>query len=79
MSRLSKRKTKLVFITESLIREVRTYREVMVEAHPDYAVVRLRGLRKSYPITWASIFIAAVKIDVERTRAEKRAAKKGGR
>lgn len=79
MTRLSKRKTRLVITTEGLVRERGKLREVVIEAFPHHAEVRLLGLRKSYAITWAGIFSKAVAIAVELERAEKRAAKKARR
>jgi hypothetical protein len=79
MTRLSKRKTRLVITTEDLVRERRKLREVVVEAHPHHAEVRLLGLRKSYVISWAGIYNLAVRNAVEKERAAKKAAKKGDR
>jgi hypothetical protein len=76
MTRLSKRKTRLVITTEDLVRERRKLREVVIEAHPHHAEVRLLGLRKSYAVTWSGIYSLAVKRAVEQERAAKKAAKK---
>lgn len=75
MTRLSKRKTRLVITTEGLVRERRRYREVVIEAHPNHAEVRLLGLRKSYVISWEGIYNLAVRNHVEKERAAKKAAR----
>lgn len=79
MTPLSKRKTKLQFITANEVRERGRYRQVIIEAQPQYAVVRLQGMRKGFVITYAGIYDAAVKIAVAAERAEKAAKKKAGR
>jgi hypothetical protein len=76
MTRLEQRKSRLVFVTADMIRERRKLREVVIEAQPRYAQVRLAGLRKSYLISYAAIYSAAVKLAVRQERAEKLARKK---
>lgn len=75
MTKLEKRKTRLVFQTADEIREQGKHRQVIVEAHAGYCTVRLAGLRRGYDISYGAIFHQAVKMSV----AADRAAKKAGR
>jgi hypothetical protein len=76
---LSKRKTRLQFVTCDVVRERGRLREVVIEAGTHYATVRLLGMRRSYQISYAGIYHMAARIAVEKERAEKKAAaKKGG-
>lgn len=77
--RLEQRKTKLSFQTGDVVRERGKLRQVVIEAHPLYAEVRLSGLRSKYLIPWSAIHGAAVKMYVEAARREKAAAKKQAR
>jgi hypothetical protein len=76
MSRLALRSTRAMFTTEDCVRERRKLREVVVDLKPRYAMVRLAGLRTSYPISYAAIYSAAVKLAVQQERAEKKKAHK---
>lgn len=62
MSNLATRKSKLVFTTSDEIREAGRSRAVIIEAHPMLCMVRLAGLRTSYPISYGAIYHAAVKL-----------------
>jgi hypothetical protein len=79
MTSLAKRKSRLRFTTCDTVRERRKLREVVIDAHSHYCDVRLAGLRTSYPISYAAIYTAAVKIAVEKMRAERRERKKAQR
>jgi hypothetical protein len=75
MTSLSKRKTRLLIQTEETVREAGRYREVVLEAHPYHASVRLKGLKTSFEVSWAAVYQLAVKIQVENERRAKKAAK----
>ena len=75
MTALAQRKSKLQIVTSDTVREHGKLREVTLEANPYFATVRLKGLRTSYPISWAAIYDHAVKIAVEKARAEREARK----
>ena len=83
MTSLAQRKTRLVFETDDFIYERGHQRQVIVEAHPTYATVRLKGTRHGYPICYAAVYHAAVRLAVEEQRAvklkQRKAAKKGGK
>lgn len=76
MARLSERKSKLVFTTADEIRERGKYRAVVIEARPNFAMVRLAGTRTAFPISYSAIYCAAARQAAERLRAEKKAAKR---
>lgn len=76
MTKINERKTRLVIETSDTVREHGRYREVIVEAHPLHATVRLKGMRTAYTIDWASVWSMAVKAEAERVRREKKAGKK---
>jgi hypothetical protein len=73
MTNLSKRKSKLVFFTDDAVRESGKLREVTVTAHPYHADIRLKGMKTSYSISWASVYSLAVKQAVEQARRDKKA------
>jgi hypothetical protein len=76
MTSLDKRKTKLVFTTCDTIRQRGKLREVVLECKPYFAMVRLSGMRTSFPISYATIYETAARREAERKRAEKKARKK---
>jgi hypothetical protein len=76
MSKLAKRKSKLVFETEDTVRERGKHRQVIVEAHVGYAVFRLKGLRTGYTGSYGGIYQFLVRQAVEKARLEKKSKKK---
>ena len=76
MSHLAKRKSRLTFQTCDTVRERGRLREVIIEADPYTARVRLAGMRTSYPVSYAAIYNQAVLRAVEAERAAKKAARK---
>ncbi|MDR3799707.1 MAG: hypothetical protein P4K93_16255 [Terracidiphilus sp.] len=83
MTSLAQRKTRLVFETDDFVYECGHQRQVIVEAHPAYATVRLKGTRTGYAICYAAIYHAAARLVVEAERAvkakERKAAKKAAK
>lgn len=77
MTALEKRKSRLVVEASDCIRERGKLREVTLELHPYTMSVRLKGMRQSFEVSYASIYNLAVKQAVEKARAEKRAKRKG--
>jgi hypothetical protein len=73
MTALAKRKSRLTFETSDAVRYRGKLREVVIEAEQYSANVRLKGSRARFPISWAGIYNQAVKIAVEKQRAEKKA------
>jgi len=76
MSKLAKRKSKLVFETEDTVRERGKLRQVIVEAHTSYASFRLKGLRTGYTGSYGGIYQFLVRQAVEKAKQEKKAKKK---
>lgn len=77
MTSLAKRKTRLSFETSDTFRYRGRQRQIVIEATEFTASVRLKGTRQRYEISWAGVFDQAVKIHVDRLRAEKRARRAG--
>jgi hypothetical protein len=73
---LAKRKSRLTFETSDVVRYRGRLREVVIEAEEYMAHVRLKGYRMRFPISWAGIYNQAVKIAVEKDRAEKKEKRK---
>ena len=78
MTNLATRKSRLVFTSCDLVRECGKFREVVIEAHPQHASIRLKGLHTSYDIPWSAVWSMAVKAQLAHDRAEKLAKKKRG-
>ena len=76
MSALAQRKTRLVFETEDFVFERGRQRQVIVEARPAYAMVRLKGARKAFSICYAAVYQLACKIEADEERRRKQPAKK---
>lgn len=81
MRALSQRKTRLVFETDDAVFERGHNRQIVIEAHPGYCYLRLKGSRRRYPICYAAIFHRAAEMAAEQAQKERWAAarKKGGR
>lgn len=78
MTPLSTRKSRLCFIAEDTVRYRSKLRRVVVEVDRDgYAVnLRLEGTRQRFPLSFAAMYNQAVKIEVDRQRAAKKAKRK---
>jgi hypothetical protein len=74
MTRLRQRKTKLEFITNATMRYRGRERDVVIEAFPDYAVIRLLGTRVRYEISWRGVHDQAARIASARQPIGKRGA-----
>lgn len=81
MTKLPGRKSRLLIETSDTVRERGKLREIIVEPDPQgYTVaVRLKGTRARFHISWSGIYNAAVKIEVERQRQERKAQRKAKR
>jgi hypothetical protein len=78
MTSLDKRKSRLAFTTSETIRYRGRARRIVVECDPTgySADIRLEGTRQRFPISFGGIWNQAVKIHVEKQRAERKAARK---
>lgn len=72
MTSLATRKTRLSFETSDSVRYRGRLREVIVEATEYTAAIRLKGTRQRFELSWAGIYNQAVKVSVERKRAERK-------
>lgn len=79
MTSLSKRKRRLLVETADVVRERGRLREVVIEATPHVALVRLKGTRTVFPISYAAIYHAAAKLEAAKVQAEKKAVRKAKR
>lgn len=73
MTSIAKRKSRLTFETSDVIRYRGKLREVVIEASEYTASVRLKGTRQRFEVSWAGLYNHAVKVAVERQRAERKA------
>jgi hypothetical protein len=55
MTHLRDRKNRLSFVTNSTARYRGREREIVMEAFPEYAAVRLLGTRTKYEVSWRAI------------------------
>jgi hypothetical protein len=72
MTALAKRKSKLTFETSDAMRYRGKLREIIVEANEYIASVRLKGTRQRFEISWGGIYNHAVRVEVERRKAERK-------
>ena len=70
MTHLRDRKNRLSFVTNSTARYRGREREIVMEAFPEYAAVRLLGTRTRYEC-WRTIFDLTAEIRARRERERK--------
>jgi hypothetical protein len=56
MKKLANAKTRTIFETSATVFDLGKDRQVIVEAHPMYAVVRLRRQKRSYCVSWEALW-----------------------
>lgn len=71
MTTLSRRKTRLTFETDNLLRR----RPIVVEPEPLVCVLRLKGTRQRYAINWETIYLHAAEIAARKLREERKRAR----
>lgn len=76
MTALAKRKTRLTFETSDSVRYRGKLREIIIEATEYTAAIRLKGTRQRFELSWAGIYNQAVKVSVDKARAERKAARR---
>ena len=76
---LQKRKSRLTFETSAEIRERGKYRPVVVQAEPDFARIRLKGMKHYVDVSWEGIYHFASKVAADRARTAKKIQKRDGR
>ena len=75
MTDLATRKTKCIVQFSDCIRERGKSREVIFQLTPYGITVRLKGMRTGFDVSPAGVYNLAVRLAVEKTRAEKKAKK----
>jgi hypothetical protein len=70
--KLSDRKSRLRFITNSTARYRGKDRETVIEIFPDYAVVRLLGTRARYEASWRALLNLAAKMYARREQERRK-------
>ena len=73
MTTLQQRKTRLAVETSNEVRSRGRYRAIVLELQPQIMLVRLKGTRTAFPISYEAIYSAAAKLETARVRAEKKA------
>lgn len=63
------------FESVDTVHEAGEYRKVVVEPHPLFARVRLKGMRSYYDVEWGAIWALGAKAEANRMRSEKKAKK----
>ena len=71
MTHLRDRKNRLSFVTNLTARYWGREREIVMEAFPEYAAVRLLGTRTRYEVSCRTIFDLAAEIRARREREGK--------
>jgi hypothetical protein len=79
MTNLETRKSKLHVKTGDTVYERGQRREVIIEMNPYSAIVRLKGMKHGFALSYAGMYNLAVKIAVQAERDEKAKAKKAGK
>jgi hypothetical protein len=69
MTRLAARKTKAQFEADTVVRG----RTLIIEATPYTAVLREKGRRQRYEVSWEAIYWLAAKIAADNKRRERKA------
>ena len=77
MTALTQRRTRLTFETADCCRERGKLRQVVIDARPYLCLVRLKGMRLSFEISWAGIYIAAAKLAADKARSDRKTARQG--
>ena len=70
MGVLLERKSQVIFVTASSVKENGKAREVIVESRPQYAVVQLNGSKAKYSVAWEMIYKLAKDRHAENLRLE---------
>lgn len=76
MKNLASAKTRTILETADIHRERGKWRQVIVEAHPHHAVLRLKGTRQSVSASWAGMYQHMMRLKADKLRSEKLAARK---
>ena len=73
MGCLLDRKAQIIFVSASSVDESGKKRRVVIESRPGFAVVKLNGSKKRYPIAWEMIYEIAKQNHAKNLSLEARA------
>jgi hypothetical protein len=73
MGCLLDRKAQIIFVSASSVDESGKKRRVVIESRPGFAIVKLNGSKKRYPIAWEMIYEIAKQNHAKNLRLEARA------
>ena len=79
MGCLLERKAQIIFVSASSVNENGKKRRVVIESRPEFAIVKLNGSRKRFPIAWESIYEVAKRQHARNLRVEFRAEQRHNR
>lgn len=74
MAYLLERRTRIIFVTASLVNANGKSREIVIETRPEFAIVQLNGTKEQYPIPWEKIYDVAFEHHEKNLRLEAQAA-----
>jgi hypothetical protein len=76
---LASAKTRTILETADTHLERGKWRQVIVEAYPHHALLRLKGTRQGVTVSWAGMYQHMMRLKAEKLYAEKLAARKAQR
>jgi hypothetical protein len=79
VSKLTERKSRLVVETANTVYDRRREREILMELKPGYMILRLKGTRAEFNLSYVSALNLAIRNDKLRKQLEKAKLKKVSR
>lgn len=79
MGCLLERKAQIIFVSASSVNENGKKRTVVIESRPEFAIVKLNGSRKRFPIAWEVIYDMAKRCHAKNLRLEAQAEQRHNR
>ena len=71
MTKLSQRKSRLVVETSNAVYDRRRQREIILELKPGYMILRLKGARRNFPLSYTSALNLAIRNQQAQKRLER--------
>jgi hypothetical protein len=79
MGCLIERQAQSIFVTASSVNENSKKRKIVIESRPEFAIVKLLGSKKCFPISWGMIYEAATRHNANNLKREADAEKRTSR
>jgi hypothetical protein len=79
MAYLIERKSQTIFVTATSILAEGKPREMTVESRPEYAVIKLAGVKEGFPVPWEEIYQTAKRRHDANLKLERQAILKRNR